>query len=666
MSVQMVTRKLHVKDGEGTYEAIDVLRGPTGNTGPEGVTGATGPKGDTGATGATGATGPKGDTGSQGPKGDTGEVSQEEFEGAISDLMADLSQLQDAVGGDGKYESIPFSIAKSINNSGVEEPDTSIASTDYILLDNVVAISYAGRMGSYRAAHWYDENKTWLSYSEFLNDTTAYYENVLIQKPTGAKYLRLQSKKTTATNPPAVTPEVTVFYSDNYIGILTYNIVGDGVTDDTNALQRCVNMCDSVVLPHKRDILLSSSINVKMGYAHVIDGNGSKLIVSGDFYALSLKGTMNQTSDPDIGEAYHNEANVKVSNFRITSTNASIGGGIDVYRTFKLKICDNYIYMLNNGIRIYDRSRDMIICNNQIFGTNNNGILFDQVNLHQCNIVNNIIVFAMTCINVYQPTGIANFQITGNDIEIIDYPSTGYVNAQCIAFTGGSNTTLFGEIEITGNTIQGHSTSNRLMSFIGTSSYPLSNLNITGNHISNALQNAIMFENAKNVSISGNTYAQVIGYVWNMDGECTNITITGESAITCGGKIHAESTSVLNNIMCKNVRFFTNDVHNIETSSATDMDIYDSKDITVSGTSPTITAVPNARYICGEVTSLNFTPCETGVCEIVFSCGATPATLTVPNTVLWAGGFDPASLEASKTYALNVLNGTLGVGASWN
>ena len=86
---------------------------------------------------------------------------------------------------------------------------------------------------------------------------------------------------------------------------------------------------------------------------------------------------------------------------------------------------------------------------------------------------------------------------------------------------------------------------------------------------------------------------------------------------------------------------------------------------TVTGTTPSIIAVANHRYVCGEVATLSFTPCATGMCEVMFTSGTTATVLTLPNTVKFANGFDPTSLDASTTYALNVLDGVWGVGASW-
>lgn len=86
--------------------------------------------------------------------------------------------------------------------------------------------------------------------------------------------------------------------------------------------------------------------------------------------------------------------------------------------------------------------------------------------------------------------------------------------------------------------------------------------------------------------------------------------------------------------------------------------------VSVSGTTPTITAKSGIRYVCGEVASLDFTPPASGICDVVFTSGTTPTVLTVPSTVKWANGFDPSSLDADTTYELNIMDG-LGVAGSW-
>lgn len=83
----------------------------------------------------------------------------------------------------------------------------------------------------------------------------------------------------------------------------------------------------------------------------------------------------------------------------------------------------------------------------------------------------------------------------------------------------------------------------------------------------------------------------------------------------------------------------------------------------VSGATPTIVGQEGHVYICGEVTSLNFTPSATGLCEVIFTSGTTPTNLTIPNTVMMPDWF---VMEANKTYEISVLEGTYGAVMSWS
>lgn len=85
--------------------------------------------------------------------------------------------------------------------------------------------------------------------------------------------------------------------------------------------------------------------------------------------------------------------------------------------------------------------------------------------------------------------------------------------------------------------------------------------------------------------------------------------------------------------------------------------------VQVEGTTPTITALSGVRYICGEVATLDITPCESGICDIVFTSGSTATVLTLPSTVKFPDGeFVP---EANTTYEISILNGIYGVVVAW-
>lgn len=85
--------------------------------------------------------------------------------------------------------------------------------------------------------------------------------------------------------------------------------------------------------------------------------------------------------------------------------------------------------------------------------------------------------------------------------------------------------------------------------------------------------------------------------------------------------------------------------------------------VTVSGTDPTITAEENTRYICGELLSLNFTPCQSGICDIRFTSGSTLTVLTLPSTVKLPDWFE---VETNHTYEISIMDGVYGTVMSWS
>lgn len=85
--------------------------------------------------------------------------------------------------------------------------------------------------------------------------------------------------------------------------------------------------------------------------------------------------------------------------------------------------------------------------------------------------------------------------------------------------------------------------------------------------------------------------------------------------------------------------------------------------VQVSGATPTITALSGVRYVCGEVSTLDITPCASGICDIVFTSGSTATVLTLPNTVKFPDGtFTP---KANTTYELNIMDGVYGAVMAW-
>ena len=85
--------------------------------------------------------------------------------------------------------------------------------------------------------------------------------------------------------------------------------------------------------------------------------------------------------------------------------------------------------------------------------------------------------------------------------------------------------------------------------------------------------------------------------------------------------------------------------------------------VSVTGTTPTITAVENTRYVCGEVSTLSITPPASGICIIRFTSGTTATVLTATG-VVWPEWFDATALEAERVYEICITDG-YGMVVSW-
>ena len=91
--------------------------------------------------------------------------------------------------------------------------------------------------------------------------------------------------------------------------------------------------------------------------------------------------------------------------------------------------------------------------------------------------------------------------------------------------------------------------------------------------------------------------------------------------------------------------------------------------VSVSGSTPSITAKAGIRYVCGEVSTLTVVLPASGCVDVVFESGSTATVLTVTpptgKTLKWANGFDPTSLDANTRYEILIDDGEWGMACSW-
>ena len=89
---------------------------------------------------------------------------------------------------------------------------------------------------------------------------------------------------------------------------------------------------------------------------------------------------------------------------------------------------------------------------------------------------------------------------------------------------------------------------------------------------------------------------------------------------------------------------------------------------TVSSSAATIIAETNHRYVCNTLSSLSFTPCSSGLCEVIFTSGTSATVLDTSKltNVMWPSWFNPSLLSASTTYDIMVMDGKYGAVMTWS
>ncbi len=283
---------------------------------------------------------------------------------------------------------------------------------------------------------------------------------------------------------------------------------GDGVADDTRAFQHAIDTGEGALELGAGVFRLTQPVVIdltKTGYRGVSGNQGaSKVIMAGPGPAFQVIGDHQGTASPASFQSHtwENERFPVFSGFEILGEHGE-GDGIELFRTMQATIQNVLIRKCRVGIRLKTRNRNFLLADSHIYECSDTGLLLDECNIHQMNIIGNHISYCSRAgIRQYkgQPH---NVQITGNDIEynsgsdessgeiLLDSGEGEYTRE----FTISSNTIQAtpdakgANIRILGNP-QGEQIGARLIS-------------ITGNVIGNREKN-IDVENASSITVTGN------------------------------------------------------------------------------------------------------------------------------------------------------------------
>lgn len=294
--------------------------------------------------------------------------------------------------------------------------------------------------------------------------------------------------------------------------------VGDGKTDDTAAIQHLFDTVGSVRLP-KGTYLLTQTVKIdlaKTGFA-ALSGDGTvRLIMAGTGPALHFVGTHEGSAAPETfkPEVWEMQRTPMVDGIEIVGADAE-ADGIEATGTMQITLSRVVIRDCRHAVHLSVRNRNVLISACHFYHNTGIGVFYDNVNLHQSNIVGSHISYNGGGGVVSVGGNVRNLHIGTCDIEG-NHAKDGPPSANVLLDSRGGS---IGEVAITGCTLQhthkspdsaniriiGSGTDASLLRRGGREHTREGNVTITANVFSDVQVN-VEIQHARGVTITGNTF----------------------------------------------------------------------------------------------------------------------------------------------------------------
>ena len=294
--------------------------------------------------------------------------------------------------------------------------------------------------------------------------------------------------------------------------------VGDGKADDTAAIQHMFDTLGSVKLP-KGTYLLTQTVKIdltKTGYAALTGDGTVRLIMAGEGPALLFVGTHEGSAAPDTfkPEVWESQRTPMVDGIEIVGADDK-ADGIEATGTMQITLSRVVIRECRHAVHLSTRNRNVLISACHFYHNTGIGVFYDNVNLHQSNIVGSHISYNGGGGVVSVGGNVRNLHIGTCDIEG-NHAKDGPPSANVMLDSRGGS---IGEVAITGCTLQhthkspdsaniriiGSGTDASLLRRGGREHTREGNVTITGNVFSDVQVN-VEVQHSRGVTITGNTF----------------------------------------------------------------------------------------------------------------------------------------------------------------
>jgi len=316
--------------------------------------------------------------------------------------------------------------------------------------------------------------------------------------------------------------------------VADFGAIGDGVADDTDAIQNAVNSKRGLVRFGAGVYRTTRPIVVDLDAAGPVclDGQGvARLRMAGSGPAIRIVGTHFRSADPKGYEprVWERQRMPIVERLFIEGAHAD-SDGVEAVGTMQLTLSRLHIRNTRHAVRLVENNRNVLIADCHLYENRGVGVFYDRVNLHQSNITGCHISYNAEGGIVSRGGNVRNIHVTGCDLE----SNMSETTAPTANILIDCRESVYGtaEVAITGCTIQHNNPSPDSANIrIFGGSLPMSdgqpvregNIAITGNVLSDVQVNIHLVE-CRGVAITGNTLWQ--GYRENLRFEnCSHLVI---------------------------------------------------------------------------------------------------------------------------------------------
>lgn len=309
--------------------------------------------------------------------------------------------------------------------------------------------------------------------------------------------------------------------------VRTFGAVGDGVSDDTAALQNAINAGSTAVRLPRGTYKITKPLIVdldKVGVTSIVGDGTARIMMTGAGPAIRFVGTHQGTASPTTVKpnVWQKERMPLVDGIEVIGTHDE-ADGIEAVRTMQLTISRVVIRHTRHAVRLVERNRNVILSDCHIYENHGVGVFLDNLDLHQINLSACHISYNDGGGFVSKGGSVRNVHISGCDIE---------ANVQNVLIDSSGSKAGTAEVAITGCTIQhsgGSESAN--VRFIGASpeGEPCWGLVTIANNILSDVETNIDIQKARDVIINGNTISS--GYKFNLRVEDSMNVVVGPNVL---------------------------------------------------------------------------------------------------------------------------------------